>query len=368
MGATNPRAQVNPSSKLLSRIRDGGISKSSKATGKWAKSIIDLTENGAEESQDEEADSVEEADSIEGKPKEQMKGELVEVVYKVMKTHTDPYCGPGIPHMIAEYATLESANQAARSWLRNEFGKDLEWNEYAQTFTEDGRVKVSANGFESEQFEIWIELKMQSWNFHTMEPDSLKRVDEAFAYVVMQTHRLNEINEDETQVIAVCSDLADANQTARRCLKDQFGSGMWDEYDEDVTQDGRVEVNAHGFEDEDFHIWIEKKAQKSGTGPSKPETTKVDGSLVVYVVTRERRTNVCGSNEEGEIECVDIEGVFKDLTFANACVRRPAEQNEEDGEYEIDERVEDGGRLQMEMRDMIEGTMFRFGVVQQVLR
>lgn len=60
--------------------------------------------------------------------------------------------------------------------------------------------------------------------------------------------------------------------------------------------------------------------------------TRIESLKYVYVVKFEHRNNVCGSNEYGEIESVDIDNAFKNLEDAEEHVRSMAEEKMEDGE------------------------------------
>ncbi|KAL8702721.1 MAG: hypothetical protein Q9201_004097 [Fulgogasparrea decipioides] len=53
------------------------------------------------------------------------------------------------------YTHLADANAAALSWFSDEFGSDIEWDEYKQEW-KGGRVHITASGFEEESFDISV--------------------------------------------------------------------------------------------------------------------------------------------------------------------------------------------------------------------
>lgn len=190
-----------------------------------------------------------------------------------------------------------------------------------------------------------------------------------WVFIVMQKHTRSDIGLDDTDVIASCSSLGEANWIAHQCLEDQLGFGIeWDEFEEHLDDRGCVSVKAKRFEYEKFEVWIKIKSQERRAATASREPRKGDQVDYVYIVRTEFRNNVCGSNEEGEIETVDIDTAFKELEAANAHVRSSVEESTEDREeLEVTESSA-GGLLRMDVLDLNEGEMTVYEVVQQRVR
>lgn len=175
--------------------------------------------------------------------------------------------------------------------------------------------------------------------------------------------------DDEKDILKLFPDLEEANKEARRYLQAEHGSDVeWDRYDENIEADGSVQIEASGFEAEDFVVRVEKKIMKRkmcsnhATAEVKPTT----GSLKhVYIVTLESRKNVCGSNEDGDIDSVEIQGTYRKPGDANNKVRSLVEEKTEDSlDLECNES-EKNGLLHMSVLDMGEEEMPIYDVEKQ---
>lgn len=190
-------------------------------------------------------------------------------------------------------------------------------------------------------------------------------------YLVMLDQMLYEDpyhGDERTEVFAVCADLEEANKQARRCLDVEIGESIeWEEYDEKVERDGTVYIQARGGEGEDMVVRIEKKTQKRKALASKSSETKAHMVLQIYIVLAETRKDVCGSNEEGEIESVEVQAVFQDLAAAMTYMRELVESETEDREDLKIEEFVDGGLPWMRTTDLEEGAMSVYKIVKQRL-
>ena len=260
-----------------------------------------------------------------------------EKLHVVLKEHS----GEGDPEdakVVAVCLDLEDANRAAHQCVEdNWFGNQAASEEYKKSIENDGLVEFDVLGGNSYgSIEIWIaEFHNQRARLNELEEEkkAQKDADWKSVYLVMLDHTHPEFG-DDTKVIALCPNLEEANRTARHCLEEHYGSDNdWEEYDEDIKLDGDVRIEARGFQDENFVVRIDKILQKLKATP-KQIVAKNQPSMV-FVVTEEHRINVCSSNEEGEIDNFEIDGVFKDFVSANAFVRSLAKQNDEDVKYEI---------------------------------
>lgn len=187
-------------------------------------------------------------------------------------------------------------------------------------------------------------------------------------YMVMVEHRVQYLD-DDNEILKLCPNLGEANDEARRYLQEHEDYGPeieWDEYQEKIAAAGTMRIEASGLEGETFEIRVEKKMMKRKTrsNHAATEVKPTDEPLeYVYIVKVESRKNVCGSNEEGEIDSVEIASTCKNPEDANNFLRSLAEERMEEG-FECDEDEIDG-LLHMSVLDMMEGEKVVYYVEKQ---
>ena len=168
----------------------------------------------------------------------------------------------------------------------------------------------------------------------------------------------------------------EANAAARMALyefpdRDVVG---WDKVEEifDVY-DGCIEIRTNGGESDKIHIHIKKeKKRRERAGkrwaPPPPAPTVI---REVFIVKVEFRENV--GSDEGDLQRVEVLGVFKDLEAANEFARKErsfaesfAEDKKEKGCWECEE-FEENGRIQIALLDCLDGEECRISVSAQAL-
>lgn len=187
-------------------------------------------------------------------------------------------------------------------------------------------------------------------------------------YLVIVDHTHPYI-EATTTIFALCPDLEAANGEARRYLNSKSGPDVdLDDFDEWIDADGSVRIRASAFEADNFVVRVEKRRMKRkmhpnrATGELKPKTEPLK---YVYIVKAETRKHVCGSNEEGEIDFVEIQGTYRKLGDANNKIRSLVEEQTEDRlDLECNES-EENGLLHMSVLDMGEEEMSIYDVEKQ---
>lgn len=110
----------------------------------------------------------------------------------------------------------------------------------------------------------------------------------------MYEHTIQVEELDETEVVALCTHIHEANAIARDYLRKKFNihETSGDEYSEEVQHDGtvRIEVIESGDGNEDFTVWIEQKPlTRKAIGLShSPDTTR---KRYVAMYKRKRLSN-----------------------------------------------------------------------------
>ncbi|KAK4691347.1 hypothetical protein P7C71_g5633, partial [Lecanoromycetidae sp. Uapishka_2] len=189
-----------------------------------------------------------------------------------------------------------------------------------------------------------------------------------WVYLVILDNTNPDNGETDTNVFAVCADLTEANDEARQCLDVEYGEGFaWEDYKETIGRDGTFHITARGGEGEEMTVQIVKKLQMRKNAPPTSTKPKVQAVTHVYIVLAETRKDVCGSNEDGEIEDIEVQAVFENLAAAESCLRGQVESNNEDRDDLETEEFEVGGLLSIRTTDLGEGAMSLYRIVKQPL-
>lgn len=199
---------------------------------------------------------------------------------------------------------------------------------------------------------------------HTHEGHEQLENEEVYTVIVNHTHPYMETH---TFIFKLCPNLEEANREARRWLNSESGPTMdLDDFEERIEADGSVRIRASAFEADNFLVRVERELMKRkirskrATGEVKP----TNGTLKhVYIVKVENRKHICGSNEDGEIDSVEIQGTYRKPEDANNFLRSLVEERMED-DFECDEHEEEG-LLHMSVLDMMEGEQVVYDVEKQ---
>ena len=352
MGATRPKIEPASSSRLPSAVTNGAIRKPSATTSqsnaiarKAATHIIDLTR--------------------ELEPTLSSKLSY-ETVFSASVTHTVPYFGDETSS-IGVYDTVEDANKAARTYLDGEYGEGIEWDEYEDDVDKDGCVHINAKGFESETFDVDVEMKkLQKRKPPPPEPRTLPVPSQARAtapkvlkpnsaastnyedvYVVSSTYSIPHVSE-ETNVISLHSDLDEANEVARRYLDDKNPNlPRWDEYSERFNcHEGGIYITAANVDTDSYIVTVRKNRLKRKPQiqqiPPPPSRSPSPELRDIFLVTIEKQRYIYGSNEDRDLENIDITGAFKTLEDADEFAEEQMQDLVADGEWHREDGEGDG--------------------------
>lgn len=368
MGVTKPSLPRNDSSVVLSKVRDGRIAKPEEPIPPFSyPAIIDQPAGPNPASSHHTNKDYREVEDIE--------------VYMVMVEHKVQYLDAE-NDIFKLCPDLEEANGEARRYLEEheDYGPDVEWDEYQETVEADGRIQLEAAGGEGENFMIRVEKKVMKRKIPSKgaasrpKPKDSSAIAEPATFINIDVNHEQSHNEetifmviteyretgfpDKIKVITQCPDLEEANGKARRCLDEEYGPGIdhWGEYQERIEADGSMRIRASGCEEEEHVVRIEKKVIKR---LPKPRNEPLGYSYVVLV---EYRKNVHEFNEEGDIDWVAIESIHGNLQNANNFLRSLVEENRLDREHlDVDENEEEG-LLHITVLDQREGEKVVYGV------
>lgn len=191
-------------------------------------------------------------------------------------------------------------------------------------------------------------------------PRGLKATKKTFpvyddVYVVSCTHTIPYAS-DETNVISLHRDLEDANDFARRYLADKSPDLFsWDKYGERINCDeGGIHITAENMDTDSYIVTVRAKTLKRKPQIQQivppPRRSPSPELCEVYLVTVECRKFLCGSNEDGELDSIEVRKAFKTLEDAEDFAEEEMEDRVMDGEWDRDEGKK-GGMLVLEARE-----------------
>lgn len=157
-------------------------------------------------------------------------------------------------------------------------------------------------------------------------------------------------------MISLHSDLNEANGAARRYLADKNPNlSRWDKYGEGFNCDeGGIHITAANMDTDSYIVTVrtkklKRKPQIQQIAPP-PRRSPSPELSEVFLVTVEYRKFLCGSNEDGELDGVEVRGAFKTLEDAEEFAEEEMGDQVADGEWHRDEGKE-GGMLVLEARE-----------------
>ena len=138
--------------------------------------------------------------------------------------------------------------------------------------------------------------------------------------------------------------------------------------------DGTIRIFAELVDSESFVVRVQKKQQRRKVALKvinvpRPIAPRPKQTSEVYIVQVESPKNVCGSNEEGEIDDVDILAVFKGSDAASEFLQARVEADfggEEECEFE--EGYDSDRLLWRQVLKLCEGSLWNYNVMNQRLR